>query len=124
MPSERAPRRSTTLRTVIAAGALTLVATGCGGHTKAATSNGGGAALTPSSPRASALSSTAAAPSTGPTGVTGAKKCAASDTAAVIGGRSKCLHVGQQCSAKHAADYPTYGFTCDQKGTVYVLTKK
>ncbi len=42
----------------------------------------------------------------------------------MIGGKSKCLRVGQQCSAKNTADYPAYGFVCNAKGSTYVLTKK
>ena len=35
-----------------------------------------------------------------------------------------CLHVGQLCSTTHAADYPAYGFTCEQQGTTYILRKR
>lgn len=105
--------------------ALALALTGCkSGKSTAA-------------PMAAAPVRTAAAPSTAPrsaapvvgattaaSGVAGSKTCPAGHTAAVIGGASKCLAPGQECSAKHINDYPQYGYTCEQNGTRYTLKKK
>lgn len=73
---------------------------------------------------ASAAATTAAGSSTAPRGATGTKSCPGGDVSGVIGGASKCLHAGQECSQKHAADYTQYGFACAQQGQKYILTKK
>lgn len=107
----------------LAAGAfLVLVLAGCQGHataTKALTPSASPHAATSASAHASPFPAGQVASSASP----GIKTCPAGDTAARIGGVSKCLAVGQQCSAKNASQYPAYGFTCEQKATRYVLRK-
>ena len=118
------------VRVRFAAGAgaalLLLSLTACGG------SKGTAAA---SAPATSSGTTKAAVPATGATttkkssssatgGTTGTKSCPGGDIPGVIGGKAKCLHAGQECSAKHAADYVQYGFACTQQGQKYVLTKK
>lgn len=51
------------------------------------------------------------------------KTCPSSATKGTIGGKTKCLEVGQECSHKHASDYSQYGFSCVAKGNRYYLKK-
>ena len=106
------------------AAVLLLALTACGGS-KGTTA---APATTASSKTTTAPTATrAATPKTSASsagGATGTKSCPGGDTSGVIGGKSKCLHAGQECSEKHAADYVQYGFTCAQQGQKYVLAKK
>ena len=44
-----------------------------------------------------------------------------------VGGKTKCLHVGEACSRKHLSDYRRYGFVCvpagSSFGSTYLLRK-
>lgn len=111
----------------LAIAAFLMGVSACGSHTSATpavrrliTPTQQAAAGPPSSTRAA---TTSGKPSTAAR-VPGTKTCPTGDTSARIGGASRCLAAGQQCSAKHAADYPAYGFTCDHKGTRYILARK
>jgi hypothetical protein len=53
-----------------------------------------------------------AAATTGTAGNSSASACRAGTKRAVIGGKVKCLKVGQSCSARYQAAYKRYGFTC------------
>src|SRR5437588_11452613 len=53
-----------------------------------------------------------AAATTGTAGNSSAGACRAGTKRAVIGGKVKCLKVGQSCSARYQAAYKRYGFTC------------
>jgi hypothetical protein len=79
------------------------------------------AAVAPTPAAAAASPTTASALASG---AAGAKSCPAGHTAAIIGGASKCLAPGQECSSKHVDDYTQYGFTCEQTGARYVLKRK
>jgi hypothetical protein len=41
-----------------------------------------------------------------------AKKCPATDTPAVIGGKRRCLHAGEFCARRYNKDYRRYHFRC------------
>ena len=111
----------------LAIAALVIGITACSSHTTA--TGPAGPVSTPTRQAAAhpkistQTSATSGKPATA-TAAPGARPCPTRDTSARIGGASRCLAAGQQCSAKHAADYPAYGFTCDQKGQRYILTKK
>lgn len=103
---------------------LALSLTGCGSGSKSA---GGGATPTSSSASTSARSaggaasgSASGAPSASPAG----KTCTAGHTTATINGKSKCLAVGQQCSAKAIDQYPQYGYVCAQSSGKLLLRRK
>ena len=106
-----------------AAALLLLTLTACGGSKGTAAAS----ATATSSKTTTATATHASTPATSASpegGATGGKSCPGGDTSGVIGGKAKCLHAGQECSEKHAADYAQYGFTCTQQGQKYVLAKK
>jgi hypothetical protein len=52
--------------------------------------------------------------------------CTASGyTKANIGGKTRCLHVGEACSKKHIAEYRRYGYSCVYSGigSTYLLRR-
>lgn len=106
----------------MAGAALLLAVTGCNSHKSstaapAAAAPSRAATIQPTSqPTSPARGNASAAP--------GSKTCPAGTVSGRIGGASKCLAVGQQCSAKHVADYTQYGFVCNQNGTRYILARK
>lgn len=105
--------------------ALLLAVAGCSGHKSTASSAPSTSAVTRhSAAPAAATPAKTSTPSTPSAGASGTKTCPAGDTSGLIGGKSKCLAVGQLCSAKNVGDYPQFGFTCTQQGTRYVLAKK
>lgn len=107
-----------------AAALLLLALTACGGSKGTTASS---ATATSSRATTAATATRAPKPMTSASsagGATGAKTCPGGDASGVIGGKAKCLHAGQECSQKHAADYVQYGFTCTQQGQKYVLAKK
>lgn len=115
-----------------AAAALRLVSlAACGGSKGTSAASGpatsaGTATPTVSASRSTAPKSAATPAATGatPSGSTGSTSCPAGDVGGVVGGKGKCLHAGQECSEKHAADYTQYGFACAQQGQRYILAKK
>ena len=113
----------TAVRTGTAVLALALALTGCKSSKTTAAPSAAAPVRTAAAPSAAAASPAAAA-SSAAGAATGTKTCTAGHTAAVIGGVSKCLAPGQECSSKHVNDYPQYGYTCEQNGTRYTLKKK
>lgn len=114
-------------RVLVASSAVLLAAglSGCGGHSKSASSSKAAAGSTASATaRASSGTATSTGKASKKSGTSGGHKtCSSKATSATIGGKAKCIEVGQECSHKHAADYTQYGFKCEAKGNTYVLRK-
>ena len=115
---------NTALRTGTAVLALGLALAGCKSNKTASGPAPAAPVHTSAAAPTASPAGTSAGAATAASGAAGAKTCTAGRTSAVIGGVSKCLAPGQQCSAKHINDYPQYGFTCEQNGTRYTLKKK
>lgn len=106
-------------RVAVVASTVLLAAglSGCGHNKTTPTHNSGGAKVSSSSAAKSGKSAASGGKSSGH------KTCNSKATAATIGGKSKCIEAGQECSHKHASDYKQYGFVCEAKGSTYVLRK-
>lgn len=116
---------NTSLRSATALLAMVLVLAGCKSSKPASsTASVAPARTTASAPAKSSASVSPAAGAGSASAAAGTKTCSAGYTAAMIGGVSKCLAPGQECSSKHINDYPQYGFRCEQNGTRYTLKKK